>query len=275
MLIESQILHYSNLIVAFGPSCLFVGLYILTRPQLFVVSIASAAIYLLSFAAAAIVRLTVFPLQSNFLFLSIITVVSQEAFRLQYLKYYFLSRRRFSVIAVNAVLYPIHDLPSAVAAGLSWGIANAIMIYGDVMVRATGAATIVSPRCPSMSTPVVSAWASFFTIIQHVAMMVIAYDAYRRWETHQQQQDEAIRNSDGEGRVSVLPSMRRSALLAYGKVAALNLSSVILGGLNLFHGGCVVYLIVEAFLTLFAVAMAFQTTHTRGYHSRRKKIHCE
>mmetsp|Transcript_8161 Transcript_8161/g.11210 ORF Transcript_8161/g.11210 Transcript_8161/m.11210 type:complete len:152 (+) Transcript_8161:3-458(+) len=151
------------------------------------------------------------------------------------------------------------------------------MIYGDVMVRATGAATMVSPRCPSMSTPVVSAWAAFFTIIQHVAMMVLAYDAYRRWEKQQQQQqqDRTSSNFHERDRAPMLPSMDRPALLAYGKVAALNLSGVIIGGLNLFHGGCVMFLIADAILTMIAAVMVFQTIHARGYHSKRKKIHRE
>mmetsp|Transcript_15290 Transcript_15290/g.23164 ORF Transcript_15290/g.23164 Transcript_15290/m.23164 type:complete len:243 (+) Transcript_15290:38-766(+) len=236
----AQILDYGILLVPFGPAIVICILHIFPKRHLFVVAIASSAAYLISLAGASIFRLLVFPLRSSFWYLTFWSVLTQEIVRSYFIKYYFSTARRFSVIAMNAVLYPMQDLSSSFAAGIAWGITNAIMLYGDVLVRATGMATIVSPHCKEMSTPVLSSWASLLTIVIHTSIMIIAFDAYRR------------KNK-----------------LRIGSVVLLNFAHISLGGLNFVEGGCVEYLISEALLATFLVAVVFRVIHEDGYYSKR------
>mmetsp|Transcript_27395 Transcript_27395/g.66617 ORF Transcript_27395/g.66617 Transcript_27395/m.66617 type:complete len:241 (-) Transcript_27395:145-867(-) len=236
----AQLLDYGPLLVAFGPASFFVMFYVVCRPQIFIVSITAATFFLVSFGMAAILRLCVYTVRDDFVALAFITILTQEGFRYLYLRGYFMFHRRFSVIAHNAILYPLHDLSSAFASGLSWGLADAIMLYGDVMVRATGEATIVSPTCSFVSVPVTSSVASFLLIFQHTCMMIMAFDADRRKNT-----------------------VRR------GLVILANSASILLAGLNMTEDGCIGFIVSEIVLLLVLAFMVNKILHEDGYQSKK------
>ncbi|GAB5354751.1 hypothetical protein AAMO2058_000146200 [Amorphochlora amoebiformis] len=238
---HAQILDYGILLVPYGPTVLLVLVYIFPRPQLFVVAMASSVFFLAAFACSSILRLVFYPIRRNFWFLALITIASQECFRNVFIRLYFKVSRRFLVIATNGVLYPLQDLPASATAGLAWGITNSIMLYGDVMMRATGMATLVSAECGEMSVPVLSSWASLLTIGIHVCLMILGFDALRRSDYKQS-----------------------------AAVCAINSAHLLLSSLNIFRGGCIIYLVIEGVLLLAICALLVKVTHQPGYHSKRK-----
>lgn len=235
-----ELLSYGSVLVALGPSTALYFQYVFTRPVLFCLSLVAAFSFVLAFLASGILRAAFFPLARSFWWLLLVTIGCQEVARGGMLVAYGEFERKFSVLGTNAVLFPLRDLSSALAAGLGWGLADIIMVHGDVLVRTTGAATLVSPACSQVSVPVAASIAATGIWLLDVALMVIALDAFRR----------------------------RSLARAVA-VVALHATHFGVGAMNTSNGGCVGYLVSQAVVAMASVLLAFALVNKDGYRSKR------
>ena len=90
------------------------------------------------------------------------------------------SERSFSVVSINAIVFPLIDLYSAIAAGVGFGAIHTFMYYATIIAHSVGDGTLYSAHCPQISTFFSAAWMALFFNIMHIGWMVIAFDAYRR-----------------------------------------------------------------------------------------------
>ena len=88
----------------------------------------------------------------------------------------------FLSISTNGISFPLTDISASVAAGLGFGLAQSVIIFGSILSNATGEATLFSPECEDISTFVLSSWTAFCFIFLQLFLMVVSFDAYRRNE---------------------------------------------------------------------------------------------
>jgi hypothetical protein len=87
--------------------------------------------------------------------------------------------RSFSVVSINAIVFPLVDLWSSIAAGVGFGASQSFMFYAPVVARALGPGALFSPHCSAFSTTILAAWNALLFNAMHVLLMIIAFDAYR------------------------------------------------------------------------------------------------
>ena len=87
--------------------------------------------------------------------------------------------RSFSVVSINAIVFPLIDLYSSIAAGLGFGAMYAFMYYAIIISHAVGDGALFNPHCNQFSAFFSAAWMALFFCICHICWMVIAFDAYR------------------------------------------------------------------------------------------------
>jgi hypothetical protein len=106
-------------------------------------------------------------------------VVLAEVARAAFIRFYFRCERSFSVVSINAIVFPLVDFWSGIAAGVGYGATQSLVYYGPVVARAMGPGTLYAPHCAAFSTLVsAAANAALFNAL-HVPLMVLAFDAYR------------------------------------------------------------------------------------------------
>lgn len=90
------------------------------------------------------------------------------------------AERSFSVVSINAIVFPLIDLYSGIAAGVGFGAMQTFVYYATLFGQSLGPGTLYSPHCPHMSAFVSAAWTALMFNLMHVCWMVVAIDAYRR-----------------------------------------------------------------------------------------------
>jgi hypothetical protein len=83
------------------------------------------------------------------------------------------------VVSINAIVFPLIDLYSAIAAGVGFGAMHSFMYYAPIIAHALGEGALFNPHCPQFSTFFSAAWTSLFFNIMHICWMILAFDAYR------------------------------------------------------------------------------------------------
>jgi hypothetical protein len=153
------------------------------------------------------------------------------------------TEQSFAVMSTNAVVFPLTDLSSAIAAGLGFGVMHALMLYGSVLAASTGPGTLFAESCASMSVFVLSACLAFLFIFLHVSLMVVAFDAFRRHD------------------------LRR-----VGYVWGFHLIAACSTIFNARSGGCNAALPVVAASTIGALSLAWFVMHQPGYRSSKRAV---
>jgi hypothetical protein len=165
--------------VAYGvPFALFLSLC-MRQAQLVVVTLAAATALLVALVATGLVWYILTPLRDPLLFLPLLVIVI-EVVRYYFFRAYCRVERQFGAVATNAVSYPLSDFYSSLAAGVGFGAAYTLTMYGGVFAEATGPGVVFSAACPYMSTFVFSAWHACCLNITHVALSVVSFDAWQR-----------------------------------------------------------------------------------------------
>src|SRR4051812_23174185 len=92
-------------------------LLIARKPQLVIIMIVSAFFWLCSFLCSSIIWYMIPPIYNNSIALIPISVTFQEIFRYLFIKLYAKSERSFSVVSINAIVFPMTDIYSSITAG--------------------------------------------------------------------------------------------------------------------------------------------------------------
>lgn len=89
------------------------------------------------------------------------------------------SERSFSVVSINAIVFPLIDLYSSIAAGVGFGAMHSFMYYAVIIAHSLGPGALFNAHCPQFSTFFSAAWTALFFNILHICWMILAFDAYR------------------------------------------------------------------------------------------------
>eukprot|EP00475_Leptophrys_vorax_P041710 TRINITY_DN7871_c0_g1_i1.p1 TRINITY_DN7871_c0_g1~~TRINITY_DN7871_c0_g1_i1.p1 ORF type:complete len:240 (-),score=62.77 TRINITY_DN7871_c0_g1_i1:33-752(-) len=235
------VLWLGCVLVAYAlPAVVFI-MFVTKRQQLVIISIAAAFFWLFSVLVAALLWTAITPLQTVYGVVVPGFVVVQEIARYGFFKFYEKSERTFAVTSTNLVVFPLSDLSSSIAAGVGFAGIHGLIMYGGVLAQSIGIGSLVSTACPEMSLYVLSALSAFFIQNIQMALMVIAFDAFRR-----------------------------KSLLRMLIVWSLHMVSALVTLLNLSNHGCAGSLPILACMMLLSYFTAWRTIHQSDYRSKNR-----
>ena len=182
----SLLLLFGLLLLAYGPTAVLLLSYVGRRSALLLIAIFSALIWLVAIFLPALLYLLLPPAQP---LLALLTgVVVEEAAR-------FLSIHLYALVEVASDALPIpapvlaaaapplkllNDAASALSLGVGFGGAAALFLYGGVLLESVSGEGWYLDHCPQMSGFVYTACLAALLAQLHLALSVLAVDAYRR-----------------------------------------------------------------------------------------------
>jgi len=168
-------------LVAYSVPFAFFCLLIARKPVLLVVCLISAGFCLGSLFVSSIIWRVIPSLQESKHAAAtlVISTTLVELTRVAFLRIYARAERGFAAVSTNAIVFPMTDLYSGLAAGVGFGVTSTALIHGAVLASARGPGTHFSPECPEMSTIQLTAWYALCFNIMHICWMVISLDGLR------------------------------------------------------------------------------------------------
>lgn len=150
-------------------------------------------------------------------------VVLVEVARMLFVRLYYRCERSFSVVSINAIVFPLVDFWSAMAAGVGFGATQTLIYYAPMVAHSMGPGTLFSSQCSALSSfTSAAANAALFNAL-HIPLMILAFDAYRRvnlwhisavWVLHGAAAGLTILNQIEEGCKMSLPLIAAVVLIA-------------------------------------------------------------
>ena len=173
-------LFFGCLLVAFGPAAVFLLDVVLHHSHLTVLSIVAAFYELIGFLLTSLLW---FVIPSEFTGRTatalVFGVFLQELMRFLFVASY--GRGEIGLAKASGIsVLPFTDFPSAISSGFGFGLMYALLVYGSVLGKSTGEADFFATSCPSTSIFLVEAFCTLAMQVLHVALMVLAFDAWRR-----------------------------------------------------------------------------------------------
>lgn len=207
--------------IAFGPLATMWCTVILQRPQLIILAFCSAFFWLMG-----LLTLSLFwcipGLQESSVGTAICAVVFQEIWRALFFRAYQKTEEALLSTGQNAAV-PLNDASSAVSAGVGFGTMHAVIVFGSVISNSIDQATVYTDKCPAMSLYLMLALQQLCYSLFHVALMVIAFSAYRSkspWQTfalivlHLGGQSTTILNDTQGGCTTAIPLLAAITVLS-------------------------------------------------------------
>lgn len=228
-------------LVAFSVPLLLFIFIVCRKPQLVLIFISSAFLWISSVIILSVIWFAIPPLRNGgfpALVLSF-AVLAQEAARYTLILSYARIEKTFSATSTNVVVYPLSDLTASLSAGVGFGVMQTFVVYGSILVGAYGPGILVNDHCPETSIFVISSWIALFMNILHICLMIIALDAYRR----------------------------KSKLMA-AFVVVLHALATLLTLLNKTSGGCISSIISIACVSLFSLLATWKVIHKADYRGK-------
>lgn len=235
-------LFSSCLLIGYSPLFALFCLLIAKRPQLLIVTIVAAFFWLLAFLVSSIVWYIIPPFYSSSESLIPLSVIFVEISRYFYIKSFAKAEKSFSVVSINAIVFPMSDIYSSVASGVGFGSLHCFLYYGSLLSNSLGPAALFSSQCNFFSTFYIAAWNSFLFSLLHVFLMIIAFDAFRT-----------------------------RSLVKYCLMGFYHLSASLLTILNQIKGGCQYSFFLIGFIVILTATTAFIVARQPGYRSAKKK----
>jgi hypothetical protein len=90
------------------------------------------------------------------------------------------AERSFAVVSINAIVFPLIDVYSAIAAGLGFGAMQSFFYYAVILAHTLGPGALYSGKCTAFSSAFAAAWNALLFNSLHILLMIIAFDAYRQ-----------------------------------------------------------------------------------------------
>jgi len=195
-------------------------LLIARRAQLVIVMLAAAFFWMMSFTFSSLIWSAIPPLQQSSYGWALVpvSVLVLEAVRVVFVRLYFRSERSFSVVSINAIVFPLVDLYSAIAAGVGFGACHSIMLYGTIIAHAHGPGELLNDRCPSYNAFVAAACSALLYNVLHITLMILAFDAYRTM--HPLKISALILLHAAAGAFSILSNVSNGCILSLPLLAA-------------------------------------------------------
>jgi gamma-secretase subunit APH-1 len=173
-------LFFGCLFVAFGPAAVFLFEVVIHHSHLTVLTIVAAFFELVGFLLTSVVW---FIMPASFRGRTATALVCgvfiQELFRVLFIVTYGRGEKGLAKTSGMSVL-PFTDFPNALSAGFGFGLMYALLVYGNVLGKSVGEADFYASSCPHTSIFLVEAYCALAMQILHVALMIVAFDAWRR-----------------------------------------------------------------------------------------------
>ena len=168
--------------VAFSPAIVLFVMVVARQPDLVIVVVGSAFVWLLSISLVAFVWVVLTPLQSQLWLVLLYGALVQEAARwLTYQMHARLIRglRAAGLQAVPAsrLTGPLGLAPTAVANGLGIGVMQTLVMHSEVISRALLPGSLYTVSCTHLSVFSVSALCSLGMLITNVLLSVVGWTA--------------------------------------------------------------------------------------------------
>jgi len=154
-----------------------------SKPQLLIITATSCVFWLFSLFLSSFLLFLFSPLSSSFNDTRIIVPIStfiQECMRIAFIRAYFPSARSFSLYQLNALLFPLSDLNSAIAAGVGFSLCHVFSFYGQLLISSGGPGALYSPNCNQFSLFTSAALTGGCFSLMEISLMITAFDAIRR-----------------------------------------------------------------------------------------------
>jgi len=150
------------------------------RAQLIIITICSMFFYVLALSINSIIwtLLSIFQ-KSPALFIPVAVAVIEIA-RYYFFKFFAQFERSFSSMETNEVVFPLTDLTSSLAGGLGFALGHITLIYIPTISKSLGPGTYFTDECPDYSVYVISSILALGWGLQHIFLMVIAFDIFRK-----------------------------------------------------------------------------------------------
>jgi len=209
-------LLFGCVLLAYGPAAALLLLYVARRSALLVVALLAAFALLAALLALALIFLAApAPVRQAHAAAAVVGALLQEAARLLFSLAYAraeavveaqqsrqqIARRErerereqergrgrelegygasYSAAARGAQPRLSNDLAAAVAAGCGWGLMHTVMVFGGAIAASAGEEAWFRPSCPTLNAFVLTAATALLYSALHVALCVLALDAFRR-----------------------------------------------------------------------------------------------
>jgi len=199
--LASFVLLWACLFLAYGPSVALLLTFISKRSALLVLSVFSAFIWFLSILLTSLFWLVApSTIQRVHIYAIVISVIIQEGMRYALLYLYTriietaenmdrnkLDRILALALSGRSIRKPKKEAPlsndfeAAIGSGLGYGLMHTIMMYGGVISASSDLEGWYRVQCPTLNAFAASAATALLYNILHIPLMIIALDAYRRW----------------------------------------------------------------------------------------------
>lgn len=169
------------MLVAFSMPLVLSCSLIFRRPQLLVISIIAAFVWLIAFSLSAVLWSLFTGVHDNeYSWLSIVlTVICQEIARLMFIRAYFYTAQSFAAASLNSLMFPLTDCWAALAAGLGFAIAQTSVVYAPIFMWAGEHGAMFVPTCQDMSVFTQSAATAACCGLIQLPSFIVAMDAMR------------------------------------------------------------------------------------------------
>ena len=166
--------------VAFSPAIVLFVMVVGRQPDLVIVLVGSAFVWLLSISLVAFVWVVLAPLKSQLWLVVLYGAVVQEAARwLTYQMHARLIRglkaAGLQAIPASRLAGPLGLTPAAVANGLGIGVVQTLVLHGDVLGRALLPGSLYTVSCTHLSVFSVSALCSLGMLITNVLLSIVGW----------------------------------------------------------------------------------------------------
>jgi len=228
------------------PMALFF-LVFLRKSQLIIVMLAASFFWLMAMTLTSLIWSAIPQLHQSGAGGGIVPVgvVFVELARMLFVRLYYRCERSFSVVSINAIVFPLVDFWSALAAGVGFGATHTLIYYAPMIGFSMEAGTLFTSQCSVMSSFTAAAANACLFNALHLPLMILAFDAYRRVN-----------------------------LLHISAVWLLHAAAAGLTLLNQLHDGCRLAVPLVGAVVLIAYAWCAVITHKDDYRSNKvRRVH--
>lgn len=168
-------LFFASAFLAWGPPTAFIIFTVIPYPFMMIAALGSSLFALFAFFCSSVFWLAFDKLQdaSVYALSWLVYPVFIELFRYFCYKIYLRLRVNYSVMSSNVVTSPTHDYHFALSLGLSFGLTQALILYGNTIVQSFGEGALFpsDSACEEgFSTVISAAVVSLTTVAVNVAL---------------------------------------------------------------------------------------------------------
>jgi anterior pharynx defective protein 1 len=219
----------------------FFGL-VFHRAQFLILSIVSALFWLLSLLCSSIFWYIIPDLRDSNWGLLPVSVFFTEIARYSLLVFYDKTVRSFSIVSINAIVFPLRDFYAAISSGLGFATARLFLHYGIILSHSLGEATLYAANCQRINSFIHAAINGMLFSFLDFALMIIAFDAYRQ-----------------------------SQPLYYYPLWLSHLACALIQMTNQLNDGCAYSIVFTSLIVALTVGWAFVRVRSKAYDVKKRE----